>query len=186
MRPDRATNIESWNIDALTLILFRQFKRLLADKGVNLTDNEMQAIAESVAKRDVSTERVQNIISALDTLIGESITILSDYGLSFTQSLATDMTNLTHLWNTTADFLAVANEKGNAEIRISAGSALTTLLGDYRYVDKLITAIDHDMQALGTLDVDAMICKRALLFVARIAQPDPQWWDKARTWVASQ
>lgn len=183
MRPDRATNIESWDIDALTLILFRQFKRLLADKGVNLTDSEMQAIADSVAKRDVSAERVQSITVALDVLIGESIAVLSGYGLSFAQSLATDMTNLTHLWNTTADFLSVANEKGNAEIRISAGSALATLLGDYRHIDNLIIAIDHDIHALGTLDVDAMICKRALLFIARIAQPDPNWLDKARAWV---
>ena len=185
MRPDRATNIESWDIDALTLILFRQFKRLLADKGVNLTDSEMQAIANSVAKRHVSAEHVHMIISALDALIGESMTVLAGYGLSFAQSLATDMTDLTHLWNTTADFLSIANEKGNAEIRISAGSALMTLLGNYRHVDNLITAIEHDIHALGTLDVDAMICKRALLFVARIASPDPHWWDKARAWAVS-
>ncbi len=185
MRPDRATNIESWGIDALTLILFRQFKRLLADKGVNLTDSEMQAIADAVAKRDLPTERVQMIIPALDALISESLAVLAGYGLSFAQSLATDMTDLTHLWNTTADFLSIANEKGNAEIRISAGSALMTLLGDYRHVNHLIIAIEHDIQALGTLDVDAMIGKRALLFVARIASPDPNWLDKARAWVTS-
>lgn len=184
MRPDRATNIESWEIDALTLILLRQFKRLLTDKGVHLTDSHMQAIADAVANRDLSDPHVPAIVSALDVLISESMSVLAGYGLSFAQSLATDMTDLSHLWQTTADFLSLANEKGNAEIRISAGSALMTLLGDYRRVDNLITMIEHDMQTHGTLDVDAMICKRALMFVAHLASSDPDWLDKARQWVS--
>lgn len=186
MRPDRASNIESWGIDALTLILFRQFKRLLTDKGVHLTDSHMQSIGEAVAKHDLSDPHLPAIVSALDALISESIGVLAGYGLSFVQSLATDMTDLSHLWQTTADFLSLANEKGNAEIRISAGSALMTLLGDHRHVHHLLIAIEHDTHTLGTLDVDAMIAKRALLFRACIPPSDPDWLDKVRQWVLSQ
>jgi hypothetical protein len=185
MRPDRATNIESWGIDALTLILLRQFKRLLTDKGIHLTDSHMQSLAEAVAQYDLSDPLVPAIVSALDALIVESINVLAGYGLSFAQSLATDMTDLSHLWHTTAEFLSLANEKGNAEIRISAGSALMTLLGDYRHVHHLLIAIEHDTHTLGTLDVDAMIAKRSLLFRAHISSSDPDWLDKARQWVVS-
>ncbi len=181
MRPDRATNIELWSVDALTLILLRQFKRLLVERGVNLTDAEMQTIGEQVANRNLSPQ--PSLMTALEVIIAESLGVLSGWGFTFGQSLATDMTDLTHLWQTTADFLSLANEKGNAEIRVSAGSSLLTLFGNLSQVKNLIIAIDHDMHVLGTLDVDAMICKRALCHVAHIAPDDSVWLDKARKWV---
>ncbi|MCU0482002.1 MAG: hypothetical protein MUE54_12455 [Anaerolineae bacterium] len=180
MRPDRATNIESWSVDALTLILLRQFKRLFVERGVNLTDAEMQSISEQVMNRALPPQPA--LITALNQIIGESLTVLNGWGFSFGQSLATDMTNLTHLWQTTADFLSLANEKGNAEIRISAGSALLALLGDFSHVDKLMTAINHDMNTAGALDVDAMLCKRALCHVAHIAPDDADWLHRAQIW----
>lgn len=181
MRPDRATNIESWGVDALTLILLRQFKRLFVERGVNLTDADMQSIGEQAMNRVLSPQSA--LITALNQIIGESLTVLSGWGFSFGQSLATDMNDLTHLWQTTADFLSLANEKGNAEIRISAGSSLLTLLGDFSHVDKLITAIQHDMDTIGMLDVDAMLCKRALCHVAHIASDDAGWLYQAQIWV---
>jgi|GEM_PF-385558 len=183
MRPDRASNIETWRIDALTLILLRQFKRLLADKGVNLTDGDMQAIADAVENRNLSPQTAKPLISVLDTLIIESLSVLGGWNLSFAESLATDMTDLNHLWESTADFLMLANEKGNAEIRISAGSALYTLLGDKAHLEELITAIHHDLHVNGTLDVDAMICKRAVLHIAHIPHDDPAWQSKMSAWV---
>jgi hypothetical protein len=181
MRPDRATNIESWGIDALTLILLRQFKRLFVERGVNLTDAEMQSIGEQVANRALSPQPA--LITALNQIITESLTLLNGWGFTFGQSLATDMTDLTHLWQTTADFLSLANEKGNAEIRISAGSALLTLLGNFSHVDKLMTAIQHDIHIIGMLDVDAMLCKRALCYMAHIASDDADWLHQAQIWV---
>lgn len=181
MRPDRATNIESWSVDALTLILLRQFKRLLVERGVNLTDAEMQTMGDSVANGTLSPQPA--LITALNQIITESLTVLGEWGFTFAQSLATDMNELSSRWQTTADFLSLANEKGNAEIRISAGSSLLTLLGDFSQVDNLIVAIDHDMRVLGMLDVDAMICKRALCHVAKIAPNDEAWLDKAQKWV---
>jgi hypothetical protein len=186
MRPDRASNIETWEINALTLILLRQFKRLFADKGINLTDGEMQLIADAVDSRNVLPQTAKPLISALDTLITESMAVLGGWDLSFEESLATDMTDLNHLWDSTADFLMLANEKGNAEIRISAGSALQTLLGDKTHVGELITAIHHDLRVNGTLDVDAMICKRAVLHIAQIPHDDPAWQSKMSAWVEQQ
>lgn len=185
MRPDRASNVEDWEIDALVVVLLRQFKRLLADKAVILTDADMQTLGFCVVERTLTDETTSPIREALDALITDSIGVLHQWGLTFAQSLATDMNDLTSLWETTADFLALANEKGNAEIRISAGSALHTLLGGKDYVDHLITTIDHDLRVLGTLDVDAMICKRALTHCANIPQNDADWWERARVWVES-
>ncbi|HRF94227.1 MAG TPA: hypothetical protein PLZ51_03490 [Aggregatilineales bacterium] len=186
MRPDRATNIESWSIDALTLILLRQFKRLLMDKGVGLTESHMQSIAEAVVANRLSPTDSAPIILALESIIIESLDVLGEWNLTFAQSLNTDMNHLAHLWQTTADFLMLANEKGNAEIRVSAGSALQTLLGDFTHVGELMTAIDHDIRVVGMLDVDAMICKRAICYRANIPQHDSDWLVKIRTWVDSK
>lgn len=186
MRPDRATTIETWAINALTLILLRQFKRLLAEKHISLSDLHMQSLGDAVQARDVDLQATAPIRTALEGLIGESIGVLGKWGLGFAQSLQTDMSAMSHLWQSTADFLALANDKGNAEIRISAGSALHTLLGGKMYIQHLMTAIRHDLETHGALDVDAMLCKRAVLHCAHIPNDAPDWWERAQLWANQQ
>lgn len=182
MLPDRASNAESWDFDKLVTILLRQFKRLLADKGIELTEAEMRQLGEQAANHDLSDTRIAVINAALSQLIEESLNVLAQWELSYAQSLTTTMADLTN-WETTADFLAIANEKVNAEVRISAGASLMVALGDARHARFLIEAIDHDLNAESRLDVDAMIGKRALLFAAGVDHDADDWRGQMARWV---
>lgn len=182
MIPDRAGNVENWELDKLVVILLRQFKRLLDARQVNLTDDQMQAIGARVASGAVPDDLMRAICDALAAIIAESETVLAGWGLTFARSLATDM-NAMPGWETTADFLDIANEKVNAEIRISAGAALMLLLGDRRYARYPLQAAAHDLAVQGWLDVDAMLGRRALLYASGVSADAKDWFDRVSAWV---
>lgn len=182
MIPDRAGNIENWELDKLVVILLRQFKRLLDTRQVSLTDNQMQTIGAHVASGAAPDDLMRAICDALASIIAESEGVLDAWGLTFAQSLATDM-NAMPGWETTADFLTIANEKVNAEIRICAGAALMLLLGDRRYAHYPLQAAAYDINAQGWLDVDAMLGKRALLFASGVSPDEKDWFDQVNAWV---
>jgi hypothetical protein len=184
MLPDRAGNAEHWEFDTLVLILLRQFKRLLADRDVVLSDTDMKGIGSAAAARSALDSTGLAARAALAEIVAESEEMLAGFGLTFAQSLATTMNDMPG-WETTADFLQLANEKINAEVRISAGAALMVCLGDARYAHYLLQAVDHDLSEHNALDVDAVIARRALLFAAEVAADDPDWRDEIRAWVAN-
>jgi hypothetical protein len=63
-------------------------------------------------------------------------------------------------WHTTAEFLEVANEKSNAELRIAVGGALLLALGDDTFADYL-----RFLVANPALDeVSAVMARRVLEF----------------------
>jgi hypothetical protein len=179
---DYSGNVESWRIDELILILLRQFRWLLAERGIDLTDTRLREISQAAAERQPTPAEVPAICDVLAALIVESEAVLAEWGLDFAQSLATTMNDIGG-WETTADFLDVANQKVNAELRISAGASLMALLGDARYAHYLLQAIDHDLKTEGRLDVDATIAKRALLFAAQVNPEDAGWLASLRQWV---
>ena len=181
---DYAGNVESWRIDELILILLRQFRWLLAERGVDLTDARLRKISQATAERQPLPAEVAAICDVLAALIVESEAVLAEWGLDFAQSLATTMNDIGG-WETTADFLDVANHKVNAELRISAGAALMALLSDAQYAPYLLQAIDHDLETQGRLDVDATIARRALLFAAGIEPDDTDWLAKLRQWICA-
>lgn len=180
MLPDRAGNVQNWEFDKLVTILLRQFKRLLAERGVELSDKDMQEIGVEVAERRTNPARLQPINDALVDIIAESEGVLGAWKLTFAESLKTEMTDMTN-WETTAEFLDVANEKINAEVRISAGSSLMLALGDRRNLAHVIQTIRHDLDTHGKLDVDAMLAKRTATFAYQILDDDPDWWQKLQT-----
>lgn len=182
MIPDRAENASHWEFDTLISILIRQFKRLLADQGVALNEDMIRQIGQDIAQHHPLNEQAIAIRDALPALIQDSVDVLAGWDLTFAQSLKTEMTDMPG-WETTADFLDVANEKINAEVRISAGASLLTALGDRRYAGFLLQAIEHDLQTTGRLDVDAVIARRTLLYAAGIAEDDATWLEQARAWV---
>lgn len=181
MLPDRASHVETWEFDKLVTILLRQFKRLLAERGVELTDAEMQQIGVDTASRNAPDEKIPAICAALAAVVAESEGVLKQWNLTFAQSLATDM-NAMPGWTTTADFLEIANDKVNAEVRISAGSALMLALGDTRNVNLLIQAVEHDLKAFNQLDVDAVIARRALLFASGVQGDAPDWLAQVKAY----
>lgn len=184
---NRAQNVSSWTTEELTVILLRQFKRLLAERGLELTEIDIQALAKTAAVRQVRSSDVNTLCAILRELIGESLDVLMGWGFSFAKSLETGMDTLPG-WETTAEFLTLANEKGNAELRISAGAALLALLGDYSHVDKCWDTYRHG--ADDPEDVDAIIARRALSFAANVDDFKPknrreEWEQHIQVWVKS-
>ena len=176
---NRAQNVWTWTIEELTLILLRQFKRLMAEHGADLTDADLKLLAGRAEQRRVN-EGDGPVIAALREIVAESEAVLSAWGLTFEQSVTTGMDNMAG-WDTTADFLSLANDKINAELRISAGSALLALLGDARYARHALAAVKHGIR--DPEDVDAVITLRALAFASQIDESAKDRLTRIEQWV---
>lgn len=175
--PNPADKLRDAPLDDLIAVLLKQFKRLLADRDITLTTQAINDIAEAAAKREALPPIGERVRDTLPQFIEESIAVLHDrFGLSFAESLNTDMTSIGG-WETTADFLEIANHKSNAELRISSAASLLAMLGDTRYADDLFSVLDADG---GVMDVDAMFAKRALSFVTGVAFDADDWESQVR------
>lgn len=132
--PDRAQTFATAPLDEVLSVLLRQLKRPLAAHGVALSDADAERLAkERVAGQPLS---MPELVPALVAVVAESETVLADMGLTFTQSLDTPMDRIPG-WETTAEFLALAGEKSNAELRVTLGAALALCFGDGRYTPYL-------------------------------------------------
>jgi hypothetical protein len=155
----------------LIVLLLKQFKRPFSHHNIRLTTEDMEAIAQAAAAKTTLPPKAQAVREALAALVEESVTLLKDrWGFTLAESLQADM-NQVGGWQTTAEFLEIANEKSNAELRIAAGSSLLAGLGDLRHADKLMIVIDHDA---GANDVDATFARRMLCHALSV---DPQAGD---------
>ena len=177
MLPNRAQTLANAPLEDLLTILLRQFKRPLASHDVTLSDADAQTLAHEVATYAPETPLRASIREALVTLIAESEAVLAGFGLTFEQSLDTPMDKLTG-WETTAEFLELANEKSNAELRIAAGAALLTALGDLRHARRLWALHERDDQ-----DPDAQMGRRLLSFAANIDSHAKYWRVLAKVWL---
>ena len=86
-------------------------------------------------------------------------------------------------WETTADFIELANYKSNAELRISAGSTLLLMLAETDYVPYLLAVIDADD---GIMDVDAALAQRALCHAAGVSPHAEDWLAQISLWWQDQ
>ncbi len=179
---NRADNAASWTPQELFAILLRQFKRLMAERGVKITEAEVLTLSDAMAQRQTHPHSAE-VIQVMRQIVDESVQVLAAWNLTYAQSLAASMDDMPG-WATTADFLSLANEKGNAELRISAGASLLAGLGDGRTAPYLLAAYANG--ADDSEDVDAVIARRALCFVADINEADPDWLHKAHAWIAQQ
>jgi hypothetical protein len=143
MRFDRAEALNNAPLDDLLIILLRQYKRLLAERGIELTEAAIKHITEAVMQRSSLDSQAIAVRDALIEIVTESEGVLARWNLTFEQSLKTTMTDMPG-WESTSDFLEIANEKANAELRIASASALIAALGDLRYSAYLHQAIDYD------------------------------------------
>jgi len=158
MLPNRSRAYETAPLHDLLAVLLRQYRRPLASRGVTLTDAEAAALAAALVTRGTHPQ-ADAVRDALVALVGESEAVLARYGLTFPASLTVDMASLGG-WETTAEFLEIANEKANAELRLSTGAVLLVALGgtadEARYRDWL-TTLAADPQ-----DLDGVIARRVL------------------------
>lgn len=172
---DRADQLLAMPLAHLLADLLKQFNKptLLGQRGISLTKSDIDALAQAIASRQPLPDDAGVIITTLAEIVQESLTELqSRFGFTFAQSLAkSDMSDLGG-WQTTAEFLEIANHKNNAELRISAGASLLAFLGDARYADELFTVIHYDS---GLGDVEAVIARRALSFYAHVDFDAKDW-----------
>lgn len=164
MPPHTTQTLKTMPHDALVGLLLGQFKPLLAAHGVPLPQSPPHPNA------------VPQVLAALHAIIGQSETTLQRWGLRFAQSLQTGIDTLPG-WQTTAEFLAIANQKTTAEQRIASGAALAALLGDARHAGYLLDVIAHDG---GADDADALIARRALSFLTHTPTDTPDWDAQVR------
>ncbi len=185
---NRAANVLGWTDEEYWLILLRQFRRLLFEQGQDLADADLKVLAARMASRQLQAEPETGIRAALVRLIEDSLSVLRNLGLDYQQSLATTMTDLSG-WETTADFIDLANEKANAELRVSVGAALLAGLGDACYARMLLYTWLHGRG--DPEDVDAVVSQRALAFASQIPVPKDTsaltgWQTRIEAWLQEQ
>src|SRR5262245_24026515 len=110
MPPDREHTFANAPIDELLSVLLRQLKRPLAAHGVSLTDAQAEKLAADCAAGNPLT--LPALVPALVEVVTESESVLANMGLTFIQALDTPMDRVPG-WETTAEFLELANEKSN-------------------------------------------------------------------------
>lgn len=178
MLPDRSAPLYAAPLNDLLAMLLRQFRRLLAEKGVELDDPAMRAMAQAACERQYSADNVPTVKDMLAAIIAESEAVLTRWNLTFSQALVTQMDAIPG-WESTSDFLEIANEKSNAELRIAAGATLLAGLNDYRYTPYLLAALDYAPD-----EVETIIARRVLLFASGINGDAADWRDQIGRWVA--
>ena len=118
--------------------------------------------------------------TALEAIVAESVGVLARWDLTFAQSLQTEMTALGG-WHTTSEFLEIANEKGNAELRIVSGAALLAALDDLRYAGDLLAAVAHDPH-----EIETVVARRMLSRISGIDPAAPDWQAHMARWLDDQ
>lgn len=158
MLPDRLRTYETTPLDELLAVLLRQYRRPLAGRDVKLTDAEAAELAKAIVRGEPHP-KADTVRTALVALVAESEAVLARHGLTFPDSLHVTMGAIGG-WETTAEFLEIANEKANAELRLSTGAALLVALGgtadDARY-RRWLSAL-----AAQPDDLDSVIARRVL------------------------
>ncbi|MBZ0304013.1 MAG: hypothetical protein K8J31_30015 [Anaerolineae bacterium] len=177
MRLDRTQVLEQAPLPELLTILLRQYKRLLAERGLDFTEDDLQALARQMAEGAPLPESAESLRQILVDLVTESEQVLARWNLTFGESLRTEMTDLPG-WETTSEFLELANEKGNAELRIASAAVLVAALGDVRFADHLLAAIDHDPD-----EIETVVARRVLSQRSGITGHSPDWSQKMRAWL---
>lgn len=181
--PNPADKLRDAPSSDLIVVLLKQFRRLIEAEGIELRVPTMQALADAAEAHQPLPEPGEAVMQRLHALITESQQVLRDeFGLSFAESLATSMTEIGG-WETTAEFIDIANTKTNAELRISAGGSLLAFLGDDRYSGELLAVIAEDA---GANDVDATFARRALSHLTGIDPTAERWHEKTRTALAGR
>jgi hypothetical protein len=164
--PARAQTFAAAPMQDILYVVLRQLRRPLASKGVEITEAAAQALAAARINGEALTR--PELIPALIAVVEESESVLGALGLGYLQSLDTDM-NALGGWETTADFIDLAERKSNAELRITLAAGLALAYGDDR---RYLPYLQHT--AGGDYGDETSIAFRCLAFAAGVdpAAPD--------------
>lgn len=172
---DRAHTFAVAPLEELLSVLLRQLKRPLGTQGFKLTDSDAHRLGQERVQGQVS-DPTPELVAALAGLVRESQAVLAGWGLTFQKSLDADLSTIGG-WQTTAEFLEIANEKSNAELRITLASALGLVFGgDKLYVPDLL------FLAGGDYGDESVIARRVLTFAAGVEASALNWLAQVRAW----
>ncbi|MBL8152915.1 MAG: hypothetical protein JNM70_01925 [Anaerolineae bacterium] len=175
--PDRAQTFDRAPMGDLISVLLRQLKRPLAAHGFTLSDAQADVLAQARLAGQAD-ERIPALLTALEAVIAESVAALGRFGLRFQESLDADMNQIGG-WKSTAEFLEIANEKSNAELRITLASALALAFGgDRRY------GVDLLHLARGEYGDETVIARRFLSFASGIQPVGMDWAERIAEWIS--
>lgn len=175
--PDRAQTFDGAPIGDLISVLLRQLKRPLASHGFSLSDAQAEALAQARVAGQPDG-RIPALLAALEAVIAESVAVLGQLGFGFQDSLDADMNQIGG-WDSTAEFLEIANEKSNAELRITLASAVALAFGgDRRY------GVDLLYLARGDYGDETVIARRLLSFASGIEASGPDWVARIAAWIS--
>lgn len=166
---ERAQTFASAPIGDLLAVLLRQMKRPLSAHGVSLSDEQARHRVAARLAGD-AVPGVDALADALRAVRAESAQVLAGMRLTFAAALDTPMDRLPG-WETTAEFLALAEQKSNAELRISLAAALLLAFtgGDPSALDALWTLVDGDYGD------ESVIARRVLCFAAGVDADAGDW-----------
>lgn len=175
---DRARTFDNAPIDELLSVLLRQLKRPLAAHGFKLTDARADELAQQRAATR-SVPQASELVVALRAVVAESQGVLEKMGFTFQQSIQTGMDEVQG-WQTTAEFLELANEKSNAELRIILASGLGLVFGQERtFVSDLLFLVKGDYGD------ESVIARRCLAFAAGVDHHALDVLTQIESWLAT-
>lgn len=176
--PDRARTFDNAPMDELLSVLLRQLKRPLTAHGSRLTDAQVDSLAQQRIVSQTIPE-MRELVMALGAVVAESHKVLEKLGFTYQQSIQTGMDGVKG-WETTAEFLELANEKSNAELRITLASGLGLVFGQERaFVPDLL------FLARGDYGDETVIARRCLAFAAGVDHHAPDILTQIENWLAT-
>lgn len=156
MLPIRQSAFATAPLSDVVAVLLRQLRRPLAAHGVKFTDAEAVSMGSDLVARHPGFSVPPMLKSGLAAVIAESEAVLAGLGLVFPASLDQPMEAVPG-WTTTSEFLELANEKANAELRIGAAAALELVCGVDAHRPHLLA-----LAARPADDVDGILARRVL------------------------
>ena len=175
-----AAQLNNLPFSDVLLILLDSLRPALSAQGITLGADDARDLAAALAdgrghgKAAMIEEAVVQVVEARLLLLRDS------WRMDFPAALRSDLADIGS-WQTTAEFLELANAKAEAETQIALGSALLVALGRHNYAKYLFDMIEYDA---GDNDVDTHIAKRALLQVSGVDGATTDWLAQVRRWLA--
>ncbi|MCY4021416.1 MAG: hypothetical protein OXG39_18560 [Chloroflexi bacterium] len=182
MSSDKLDRLAKAPLQEILHLLFRQLDGALRQRDPSLDTSAWRDLIAALEAGE-TPESVTRLAAVLIALVEDKLKTLRDrFSVDFAGSLAADITQMTD-WESTAEFLSIAEEKAQAEQEIVIASALLVACGRSEYASYLIEVIEDDA---GALDVDAVIARRLLLHAGAIDATNADAPSQARAWLENR
>lgn len=162
----------------IIFILLQHFRPCLAEASLTLGADEARDLAVAIASGRPHVKAEPVLRATADRVSGQLDALQARWQLDFAASLRAGMAAVGP-WGSTAEYLALANDKAEAETDIALGAALLAAAGRRDYAPYLLDVLDYDA---GASDIDAIIARRILLHISSVDGSRADWLAQLRRW----